>query len=137
MHKLKFFLVTVVLLTLVTRVAVPGALAQNHCDQLLLDEANVFGGQLASVEAEAQRLVNLGADVRVRTIQTYGAAGTLDNYQEAIERECASWRAPDGGRKNNLIVLMVAVQERRTGCITAANGSGRWARTGRGSRPTS
>lgn len=64
-------------------------------------------------------LVNAGADVRVRAVSRMGTA-TLDEYERSIERSCASWRAPDGGRKNNLVVLMVAVRDRKSGIYYGA-----------------
>lgn len=91
------------------------AQAQNSCDVLVLDEAGVFGSKFEQVQTEAQKLVNTGADVRIRTIKTFGSAGNLDNYEKQVERECASWRAQDGGRKNNLVVIMAATNDRKTG----------------------
>lgn len=89
--------------------------AQSPCDALVIDEANVFAGDIARVRAAAQDLVNSGADVRVRTIQTFATTGNLDRFEQQLEQQCSSWTAPDGSRKNNLIVLMVSLQEQRTG----------------------
>lgn len=96
-------------------IAVLPASAQGSCDALVADDANVFGEKIGNVEAAAQDLVNAGADVRVYTIKTYSSVGNLDKYESEVESECSSWRAADGGRKNNLIVLMVAVENRKTG----------------------
>jgi len=101
------------------------ARAAGPCEELVLDEAGAFGSRVSGVETEAQRLVAAGGDVRVRTIHTYGSSATLDSYALQMEQGCPSWKAPDGGRKNNLIVLMVAVQERRTGLYYGSQ----WERT--------
>jgi len=101
------------------------ARAAGPCDELVLDDAGAFGSRVSEVETEAQRLVAAGGDVRVRTIQTYGSSATLDSYALQMEQGCPSWKAPDGGRKNNLIVLMVAIQERRTGLYYGSQ----WERT--------
>ncbi len=92
----------------------PG-LAQS-VDQLpVVDDAGIFGDRIGDVEAVASQLVSRGADVRVRTILTYGSAGNLDRYEEQLEQQSPSWLGPDGERKNNLIVLLIALQERQTG----------------------
>jgi uncharacterized membrane protein YgcG len=91
------------------------AAAQGPCEQTVIDDAGVFNQRLGEVEAAANQLVASGADVRVRTIQTYGSAGNLDRYEAALEQQCPSWTDSSGNRKNNLLVLMIAVQERQTG----------------------
>lgn len=48
--------------------ASPIGKAQAPCDQLVVDEANVFKNDIGRVEAAARELVNSGADVRVRTM---------------------------------------------------------------------
>ncbi|NQT22218.1 MAG: TPM domain-containing protein, partial [Candidatus Omnitrophica bacterium] len=103
-----------VLLLLVVLLLSQTVHAQSTCDVLVVDEAGVFGDGLGDVEAAVNKLVLLGVDVRVRTIQTFGSVGTLDNYEKQVEQQCASWRATDGGRKNNLLVAMIAVDDRRT-----------------------
>ncbi|MDD5701871.1 MAG: TPM domain-containing protein, partial [Dehalococcoidales bacterium] len=91
------------------------AIAQGLCDQPVADEANVFNSRIGEVEAAARDLVNSGADVRVRTIPTYGDAGNLDRYEAQLEQACPSWTDAGGDRKNNLIVILLALQERQTG----------------------
>lgn len=90
------------------------ARADNDCDKLVVDSANIFGAKLSQVEAEAQRLQSLGMDPRVRTISTFGSAGTLDAYHQNVEKACSSWRDEKGDRKNNLIVFWVSVNDRKT-----------------------
>ena len=82
---------------------------------MVVDDAGVFGDQASGVNAAANQLVSSGADVRVRTIQTFGNAGNLDRYETQLEQQCPSWTDSSGTRKNNLIVIIVAIQERQTG----------------------
>jgi uncharacterized membrane protein YgcG len=89
--------------------------AQNQCDEPVLDEANVFNGRLSDVEGAVNRLRNTGADVRVRMIPTYGEAGNLDRYESELEQQCASWTDLAGNRKNNLVALIVSIEEMQTG----------------------
>lgn len=93
----------------------PVAEAQGSCDDLVVDEARVLGNKVEEVTAEGKELANLGADVRIRTIKTFGSAGNLDNFVGEMQKNCKSWQAADGGRKNNLIVLIVATTDRKTG----------------------
>lgn len=89
--------------------------AASSCDEVVVDDAGAFGSRFSDVVNEAQKLESLSADVRVRTVKTFGSAGTLDVFERQLEAECASWRSPDGKRKNNLIVLMMALDERKSG----------------------
>jgi hypothetical protein len=88
---------------------------QNVCDQIVIDEAGVFANGADSVQNAANQLIRSGADVRVRTIQTYGNAGNLDRYEAQLEQQCLSWTDTSRNRKNNLVVILVAIQERQTG----------------------
>ncbi len=94
---------------------VPASARAQNCDLTVVDEAGVFGSGAARVEAAAQELTAAGAEVRVRVIRTFGSAGSLDRYEAAMEKSCLSWQAVDGGTKNNLIALFVAVGDRKTG----------------------
>lgn len=113
MRKIVSFLVTLIVLVLCVFPAV--GRAQSTDQLLVIDDAQLFGSRIGEVETAATRLVNLGADVRVRTILTYGTAGNLDIYEEQLERQSPSWLSPEGTRKNNLIVILVALEERETG----------------------
>ncbi len=94
---------------------VPAAARAQNCDATVVDEAGALGSGAARVEAAAQELTAAGAEVRVRVIRTFGSAGSLDRYEAAMERSCLSWQAVDGGTKNNLVALFVAVGDRKTG----------------------
>jgi len=80
------------------------------CDTVVIDDAQVFGDGISRVQDAADKLMKLGADVRVRTIQTDGDAGNLDNYADRVMTACASWRGPDGNYKNNMIAVFVSME---------------------------
>ena len=67
-----------------------------------------------ALDLSINSLVAVGADVRVQVIERMNAP-TLDAYERMVEQACPSWRAPDGGRKNNLIVVIVSIKDRKTG----------------------
>ena len=90
------------------------AMAQD-CEALVVDETGLIGGQATAVQKAAQELVNDGADVRVWLIKSFGRAGNLDIYKEDAQRRCRSWQAPDGDLKNNMIVVMVSVGDKKAG----------------------
>lgn len=86
-----------------------------RCDELVDDDAGVFKDRITAVQQEAQALTNLGAEVRVITIESLGSFATVEAFQKDLERQCPSWQAADGGRKNNLITVIAAVKDRKTG----------------------
>jgi len=89
--------------------------AQNpNCDSIVLDQTGALRGQTAQVEEAAKGLINEGADVRVR-VESGLIAGNLDNNEAAYERNCGSWKSPNGGRKSTLLVLMVAPSQHKMG----------------------
>jgi uncharacterized membrane protein YgcG len=88
--------------------------AQANCDEILVDAAEVFS-DAAPLEAIADRLSLQGADAYIRTIKSSGTAGDLDAYAEQLIRECAAWRDENGDRKENLLLVMIAVDDRKTG----------------------
>jgi uncharacterized membrane protein YgcG len=67
-----------------------------------------------SVVSAINDLTNAGAEVRVRILDTFESP-TLEGLERIQERNCPSWQALDGGRKNNLIVVMVAIKRHKTG----------------------
>jgi uncharacterized membrane protein YgcG len=94
--------------------AVP-AFAANPCDQTVYDGAQVFKGDQSSVEAAAQKLSQVGADVRVLTLKDLGGQSTLDALIKDQQNSCGSWKGSDGHRKNNLLVFAMALKERKVG----------------------
>ena len=114
MRKYIFFLT--VLLTISILFVCPVAISAEDTDKTtVIDAAGLFGNDIDDVKDAALALEDLGADVRVRTIKTYGNAGNLDLYEEQLERQSPSWLGQGGERKNNLIVIIIAMEERETG----------------------
>ena len=119
MRKTIFFLACI--LTLGFIVVFPAAGLAQSLDQLLvIDDAQIFGNRIGEVEAAANKLMTQGADIRIRTIPTYGSASNLDEYEAQLEQQSPSWIGQDGDRKNNLIVLIISLQERQTGLYYGA-----------------
>ncbi len=83
------------------------AQSQSDCNALLVDQGKFFGSQSSRILEAADQLTRIGAEVRIRTMRQIAPSPTLDAYEARIEAECASWRAPGGGRKNNLLVFMI------------------------------
>jgi hypothetical protein len=84
------------------------------CDSLVVDEAGIFGANASRVQSAAEQLVRDGADVRVRTFSRHGYPN-LDQFQAAIEKQCASWQAPNGDTKSNLLTFVISMEERDIG----------------------
>ena len=104
------------ILTLICLLVLPAAVSAQSQDQLLVvDSAGIFEDRIGEVQTAAEWLQTSGADVRVRTILSYNGFGNLDLYEEDLERRSPSWLAPDGSRKNNLIVIIICLQARQTG----------------------
>lgn len=88
--------------------------AQSDCDTVVVDDANVFGGNLSAVEQAASALqAQSGALVRVRTF-TDIQADTLPAVNQQIVARCESWRAYNGELNNDFIVFMIAYEQRDT-----------------------
>jgi uncharacterized membrane protein YgcG len=118
MRKPIFLLISIITLVLMS-IFPAAALAQNLDELFVIDGANIFGNRIGEVEEAAKHLISRGADIRVRTISTYGTAGNLDQYEAQLEQQSPSWLSADGGLKNNLIVLIIywnsSLQEGKTG----------------------
>ncbi len=94
-------LLLVLMLTVSFIVVIPAFGLTQSSDQLpVIDDAGIFKTSIGAVEAAASTLTSQGADIRVRTIATYGAAGNLDQYEAQLERQSPSWIDQDGNRKN-------------------------------------
>jgi uncharacterized membrane protein YgcG len=83
-----------------------------QCNSVVIDQAGVLKDP-TSIERAANALINQGADVHVVTVSNVGQyGGHLQNVEDFYERQCSNWKAPDGVRKGNLFVFMVAPSER-------------------------
>jgi uncharacterized membrane protein YgcG len=114
MLKRQLFICFLAALVYLSLIAAPLS-AQSQDQTPVIDSAGIFDNRFGEVETAVGNLVSQGADVRVRTIATYGNAGNLDLYEQQLEQASPSWKGPDGNLKNNLIVMIIALQERQTG----------------------
>lgn len=115
MKRNRSLLVIAIVLILSTLALVRPISAQSSCDAIVVDEVNVFKSRIEEVRAQAQALMNnSGAEVRVRTIQSYGSQENLDTYTKALGRSCPSWWT-SGDFKNNMVILIISIKERQTG----------------------
>jgi hypothetical protein len=88
-----------------------GLWAQN-CSSVVIDGAGIIQNP-SSVEKAARPLIDQGADVHVVTLSNIRAFGSrLQDVEDAYERRCPNWTAPNGIRKANLMVVMLAPHER-------------------------
>ena len=89
-----------------------------QCGQQIDDQANVFGAKAPQVQAAVDKLVSdTGADVHVFTVSSMGAASSFEKYVHHVINTCPAWQGVDGGVKSNLIVVAVALKERKTAII--------------------
>lgn len=86
----------------------------DDCNTMVVDETGRLGSGIEKVQRAGNELVNAGADVRVRVIPDSREYGNLDRYVDAVQTRCASWQSGDGGRKNNLVVVVVSM-DRQSG----------------------
>lgn len=114
MRKNIYLLISMVILSVFCFLPV-AVLAQSSDQLTIIDDAAIFGNTINKVEAAVIELESMGADVRIRTILTYGSTGNLDLYEAQLELENPSWLGQGGERKNNLIVIIIALEERETG----------------------
>ena len=87
------------------------------CDAVVEDDAGVFGTKLRDVQNSASSLGNQAkAEVRVRTIKSFDqrTVPNLSAYTMDIVKQCPSWRNSDGTMKNNLVVMIIAIDNQRT-----------------------
>jgi len=83
----------------------PSIALSQDCDKTVIDGSGVFKDRINEVEAAANELAKLGANVKIRTYQNIGDAGNLVNYMTKIQSDCTSWKNNFGGKKENLIII--------------------------------
>lgn len=93
------------------------AQAAGSCDAVVNDGAGVFhGSDTSKVTQAAQSLVSsVNADVRVVTAKSLGSYATLDDFVQGIQSSCPSWQSPNGGRKSNLLVFAMTLNDHKLG----------------------
>lgn len=82
-----------------------------ECNRVVADlSGTMSASDVARVGHAAEKLQKLGTTVRVRLVSSYTEATNMDGYMAAHQSACRSWRATDGGRRNDLIVAMVKLK---------------------------
>lgn len=94
------------------------AATQRDCRATVSDPQKYLADR-ARVVAAAEQVRRAGGDVYVTVVRSVPGAD-VDRYQLALERACPAWRrttgtSGGGQRKNNLVSLVVAVEDRTTG----------------------
>lgn len=102
-------------LTLIAALLAVSAMAQTPACDARIDPQLSGTGPTEAINS----LLNVGADVRIRIIPDL-TAPTLDSWEATMRRECPSWQAEGGNRKNNLIVFAVAIKARKSGIYYGA-----------------
>ncbi len=91
----------------------PHALAQDGGCGVIVDNANVVDdGKLQPVIND---LIRVGADPHIVTANNLGHHPTLDALVDAQWKSCPNWKATNGGRKSNLVVFAISIQDRQVG----------------------
>ncbi len=87
---------------LVTALCFAGTARAATCDQVVGDDAGLFGSSGDSVAAAAQRLAAQGAFVRVRT------TASLATYEDipGMIRPCQSWKSGSAARSDLLVFVL-------------------------------
>ncbi|MEK7068839.1 MAG: hypothetical protein AAB947_00485 [Patescibacteria group bacterium] len=90
-------------LIIATTVMTASAVSAASCDDRFVDSANIVSDDMA-VAKEARALGNAGADVVVRTTNSYMGAANLDEYVLAMQQQCPSWQS-GGHRKSTMLIV--------------------------------
>jgi len=95
------------LATLGAALCLAGTMQAQSCGAVS-DEAGVINQQI-----KANSLIDQGADVHVVTVKSLAPYGhRLIDVERAYEKYCPNWVEANGQRKSNLIVIMVAPNDR-------------------------
>lgn len=90
--------------------------AANFCSDIVVDEAGLLNSsQTSQVADAAQKLKSQGVDVRVQLLPNLHGQQSLVALKDNFIGKCGSWRAKDGGMKNDLVVLMIAMNPGKLG----------------------
>lgn len=93
----------------------------DKCKDPTVDEVSgLSSDDTARIQSAMNKLVLLGADVRVQVLSSYHRNGagemnaSLLDYKKMMQAKCSPWQAPDGGMKNNLILFLIAPKQQDT-----------------------
>lgn len=88
----------------------------DKCKEPIVDEVSAFSDADRAVISDAlNKLTIRGADARVQILSSYHNTKSVDEYKQMFQNKCKYWQAPDGGMKNNLILLLVVPKKTATG----------------------
>jgi hypothetical protein len=91
------------------------------CDQTIYDGGGLLHNRQPATLATAQKLKNIGVEVRVMDLLSYDPYPTLASYIKARQHACASWKSPTGGWRPNLLVIVATIKERKIGVFYGVN----------------
>lgn len=90
--------------------------AVNFCSDMLIDEVSVINsGQAEQVTKTADKLTRQGVEVKIRVFGDLKGYQSLDALKASAQQKCGSWQSKNSGMKNNLLVIMVAPKQSKTG----------------------
>ncbi len=83
------------------------------CYQKVTDNAGILKSK-SQVETAIQAMSETGAEAHVITLKSMGTM-SMDSYEANLENQCPAWQGKSNTRKNNLVVLMLSMKERKMG----------------------
>lgn len=88
---------------------------QVDCTSKVVDDADALSAEMEAQAADAAaRLERIGADPYVRFVGSFAPSASIDAYEQELVRACSTYHSQTPGeRKNNLVLLIVALDERR------------------------
>jgi uncharacterized membrane protein YgcG len=87
-----------------------------NCSPVISDEAGILNDAASANEIAKgiAPLIDEGADVKIVTVKPLWKYGSnLQAVEDAYEHACSGWTAPNGKRKANLFVMVVAPAEHK------------------------
>ena len=93
-----------------------GQAIADKCKDTVVDEVSAFSeADRTTIDKAINKLVLRGADVRVQVLSSFHNTSSIDEYKMMFQGNCKYWQSPDGGMKNNLILLLVVPKKQVTG----------------------
>lgn len=83
------------------------------CELVIYDEVGALDGKWFVVESAVRALEARGAEVRVAIFESLRGADTLDALKASWQKRCGRWRAVNGGMKNNLVIFMMTMRDKK------------------------
>jgi len=101
--------------------------AANYCSDQIIDETGTINsGQVEKIAQAIKPLSNEGADVKVRILKDLKGHPNLEHLKNSGIEKCGSWKGTQAGSmKNNLVLFIVALTEKKTAVYYGDGLSGR------------